>query len=91
MKTPQSNTQYEFDAVCLGAVGITAAWRRHKPDVKNRCSPVMVISQSSTVDDGAFVPAADVTIVTIHGLLALRDAIDEALRYDVPKLSEVKE
>ena len=84
----QSNTMFEFDSVCLGAVGITAAWRRHKVDVKNRYAPMLIISQCGSVDEGVHVPAADVTVTTVQGLLALRNAIDEALRYDMPQQAE---
>lgn len=84
----QSNITFEFDSVCLGAVGITAAWRRHRVDAKNRYAPMLIISQCGAVDEGVHVPAADVTVTTVQGLLALRDAIDEALRYDMPKQAE---
>jgi hypothetical protein len=83
----QSNENFEFDAICLGAVGLTAAWRRHKVDVKRRYGPMLIISQCCTVDEGVCLPASDVTVTTVQGLLALREAIDEALRYDRPEQS----
>lgn len=83
----QSNNYYEFDAVCLGTYGITAAWRRHKKDAERRYGPTLTITQGSTTDDGVFSPACDITIATKEGLLALRNAIDEALKYDMPKQS----
>ena len=46
------------------------------------------ISQCSSVDEGVYVPAADVTVTTVQGLLALRNAIDDALRYDMPQQAE---
>ena len=78
----QSNAAFEFDAVCLGTVGMTAAWRRAKVDLSKRYVPMLVISQSCSSDDGVFMPASDVTVATIAGLVALRDAINEALKYE---------
>ena len=49
---------------------------------------MLIVSQCGAVDEGVHVPAADVTVTTVQGLLALRDAIDEALRYDMPKQAE---
>lgn len=81
----QSNSVFEFGAECLGAVGMTAAWRREKPDVANRgrWSPMVVIQECSTMDEGAFQPAASVTVSGKGALLALRAAVDEALKHEV--------
>ena len=79
----QSNSCYEFDAVCLGAVGMTAAWRRRKSvDINHVYSPCVVISQSSAIDNGVYYPATDVTVSGVVGLLALRAAVEEALKYE---------
>jgi len=40
------------------------------------------------VEEGAFTPACDISITTVQGLLALRAAIDEALKYDMPKQAD---
>lgn len=84
----QRNNYYEFDVVCLGTYGITAAWRRHKEDAERRYMPALTITQCSATDDGVFVPACDITITTTAGLIALRNAIDEALKYDMPKQAD---
>ena len=81
----QTNTIYEFDATCLGAYGLTATWRRHKIDVRTRYEPLLMISAAGTADEGVFIPACDISITTVQGLLALRAAIDEALKYDMPE------
>lgn len=80
----QSNAAFEFDSVCLGAVGITAAWRRHRLDAKTKYQPMLVISQCSSTEETFFVPAVDITVNSVQGLLALRSAIDEALRNELP-------
>ena len=79
----QSNSTFEFGAVCLGAVGNTASWRREKQDVASpgRWHPMVVVQTSSDTDDGAHKPAESVTIGGVESLLALRSAIDEALKY----------
>ncbi len=79
----QSNSTFEFGAVCLGAVGNTASWRRERGDVASpgRWHPMVVVQTSSDTDDGAHKPAESVTIGGVESLLALRSAIDEALKY----------
>ena len=79
----QSNSVFEFGAVCLGAVGNTASWRRERADVAapGRCPPMVVIQTASTSDEGAHVPAESVTVGGLDSLLALREAIDEALKH----------
>lgn len=80
----QSDGVFEFGAVCLGAVGSTASWRREKKDVGSygRWRPIVVVQTSSGTEDGAHQPAESVTICGVDALLALRAAIDEALKYE---------
>lgn len=78
----------EMGAVCLGIVGATASWRRVKADAKNRFEPMLVIQLCGGVEDGAYTPPSDITIANVQGLLALREAIDEALKYDSPSQKE---
>ena len=79
----QRNSIFEFGAVCLGAVGNTASWRREKPDLatRNRWHPMVIVQTSSDTDDEAHKPAESVTIGGVDSLLALRSAIDEALKH----------
>jgi hypothetical protein len=42
---------------------------------------MVVVQTSSDTDDGAHKPAESVTIGGVESLLALRSAIDEALKY----------
>lgn len=74
----QSSLLFEFGAECLGAVGVTAAWRRWK--TRNQYPPMVVIQASSTVDEGVFKPAMEVTVCGRDALLTLRTVIDEALK-----------
>lgn len=80
-----SDSCFEIGATCLGVVGNTATWRRTKPDAKVKYNPMVIISECSASDDGVYSPASSVTIGSVNGLIALRDAIDEALRYSVPQ------
>ena len=74
------NVIYEFGAVCLGAVGITASWRRPRATANvSRFFPVVVITVSSTINEGVLQPASDVMISGVDDLLSLRSAIDSAL------------
>jgi hypothetical protein len=70
---------FEVGAAVLGYVGITASWRRSTADYAKRYGPMLVIQQSSGTEDGCHEPAASITIRDREGLLALRDAIDQAL------------
>ena len=82
----QSNSFFEFGAMCLGAIGNTASWRREKQDVASpgRWHPMVIVQTSSNTDEGAHTPAESVTIGGVESLLALRAAIDEALKYHAP-------
>lgn len=70
---------FEIGSVTLGFVGAVASWRRPlaPSGIKN---PMVIITTASDVEDGAFIPAASITICNREGLLALRSAIDEALK-----------
>jgi hypothetical protein len=82
----QINDFFEYDATCLGAYGLTASWRRHKAEVPKgkRYAPDLLITAAPTVEDGVYLPAQGISITTIEGLLALKSAIEEALKYDMP-------
>ena len=73
---------YEVGAAVLGYVGTTASWRRMAPGVEPRYQrePMLVIQTCDSTDEGAYTPAASVTISSRVGLIALRAAIDEALK-----------
>lgn len=73
---------YEVGAVVLGYVGITASWRRYAPG-KERIGaegPMLCITEVASTDEGTHVPAQSITLCSRHALLALRSAIDEALK-----------
>ena len=70
---------YEVGAVVLGYVGTVASWRRPSASNKNRW-PMLVITVCDATDEGVHTPAASVSINNREGLLALRSAIDEALK-----------
>lgn len=76
-----SNSFFEVGSVVLGYVGLTASWRRGTSDeYRRRYGPMLIISNCASTDNGVHEPAASVTIQSREGLLALRDAIDEALK-----------
>jgi hypothetical protein len=75
---------FETGAVVLGYVGNVASWRRLNPalpGVRGGTDYLMLTIHSvSSTDDGAHTPAESVTVSGRDALLALRGAIDEALR-----------
>lgn len=71
---------FEIGAVPLGYIGTVASWRRPTAEHKQRFSPMLIINSCADTDGGAHTPAASVTIATREGLIALREAIDEALK-----------
>lgn len=71
---------WEVGAVVLGYVGTVASWRRPAEEHAKRYGPMLIIQTSADTDEGAHTPAASVTINSRAGLIALRAAIDEALK-----------
>jgi hypothetical protein len=71
---------FEVGAVALGYVGVVASWRRPTAEYKNRFSPQLIVQTCASTDDGAHEPAQSVCINSKEGLLALRSAIEEALK-----------
>ncbi len=71
--------QYEVGAVVLGFVGLVATWRRKSAAHKYAYEPLLIIHSAATTDENAHTPAQTVEINSRVGLLALRQAIDEAL------------
>lgn len=75
-----ASSMWEVGAVVLGYVGTVASWRRPTQDYRRRYYPQVVIQSCADTDEGVHTPAASVAIGTREGLLALRAAIDEALK-----------
>lgn len=75
-----ANPACEVGAVVLGYVGNVASWRRPKAEYVNRFQPMLTIQTCSITDEGAHTPAESVSITSREGLVALRAAIDEALK-----------
>ena len=73
---------YEVGAVVLGYTGIVASWRRYAPGqhLRGVDGQMLCISQVASTDDGVHEPAQSITLHSRVGLLALRQAIDEALK-----------
>lgn len=70
---------YEVGAKVLGYYGLMASWRRNaNPSSQFACA--ICITSAATSDDGVHEPAQSVTISGRIGLIALREAIDEALK-----------
>jgi hypothetical protein len=70
---------FEVGAVALGYVGLVASWRRPTAP-GSRFPPWVIVQSSAATDGGAHEPAQSVCINSREGLLALRAAIDEALK-----------
>jgi hypothetical protein len=73
---------FEVGAVALGHVGLVASWRRptQKATASRGYGPLLVVQSCASTDEGAHEPAQSVTVNSREGLLALRSAIDEALK-----------
>ncbi|SEL13654.1 hypothetical protein SAMN05216359_105331 [Roseateles sp. YR242] len=71
-------------AKVLGFYGLVATWRRNAPDTPTiaRRQPGLIISSAATTEEGVHEPAQSISLHTRESLLALREAIDEALRED---------
>lgn len=79
-----SSSRYITGAVPLSGIHLIAAWRavNHEglsPRESATIFPAVVISQGAATEDGAYIPAVDITVVGTDALLALRRAIDQAL------------
>lgn len=75
-----ASAMYEVGAVVLGYVGNVASWRRPAAAYSRSYGPMLIISMSASTDEGVHEPAASVTVQSREGLIALRAAIDEALK-----------
>jgi hypothetical protein len=75
-----ASKMYEVGAVVLGYVGLTASWRRPGSEQSSLAAPLLVIQHSSSTGEGAHEPSQSITITSCDGLIALRKAIDEALK-----------
>lgn len=77
-----ATSMFEVGAVALGYVGIVASWRRPTQieSARRGYGAQLIVHTSASTDDGAHEPAQSVTINGREGLLALRAAIDEALK-----------
>lgn len=67
-------------AFCLQTTADVVSWQRPKPEYIRSVQPAIVISQGSAVEDNAFIPAQSVWVSGRTALLAVRAAIDEALK-----------
>jgi len=75
-----ASPMFEVGAVVLGYFGTVASWRRPAPDQARRWEPQVIVQSCASTDEGAHAPAQSVAISSRAGLLALRAAIDEALK-----------
>lgn len=74
---------FEMGSACL-ELGLTVTWRRVHVAAVSRSNrpPAISIQQACTVDEGVYTPAFDIQVTGIDALRTLRDAIDEALKYE---------
>lgn len=75
-----ASSNFEVGSVVLGYVGLVASWRRPTEDYRGRYLPQLIVQSCASTDDGVHEPAQSVCIASREGLLALRSAIDEALK-----------
>lgn len=77
-----ANKTFEVGSVVLGYVGIVASWRRPTAEAGPRYAGYnqLIIQSAAITDDGVHEPAQTVCINSREGLIALRSAIDEALK-----------
>lgn len=71
---------FDVGAVVLGYVGIVASWKRPTAEYAKRHHPQLIVQSCASTNEGVNEPAQSVTINSREGLLALRAAIDEALK-----------
>lgn len=77
-----ASSLFEVGAVGLGYVGLVASWRRPTQQISasRGYGAQLIVQACACTDDGAHEPAQSVTINSREGMLALRAAIDEALK-----------
>ena len=80
----------EMGAECLGFAGMAATWWRMKPSENPMKKgwpqqPQITVLVAETTDENGYTPASSVNISGTEALHALRSAIDEALKYEMPK------
>ena len=80
----------EVGAVCLGFAGMAVTWWRMKPSEDQmkkgwRQQPQITVLAAECTDENGYTPASSSNVSGVEALLALRSAIDEALKYETPK------
>ena len=68
---------YQYGAVPLAGIEKVASWQR--AEFRGQ-TPLVVIHERHTMEDGGYYPASSITLFGRDQLLALRGAIDEALK-----------
>ena len=84
-----TENKIEMGAKCLGFAGMVATWWRMKPAEAPRIKgwrqqPQVTVLVAETTDENGHTPASSVNLSGAEALLALRSAIDEALKYEMP-------
>lgn len=76
------SSMFEVGAVSLGYVGLVASWRRpvQQATATRGYGPLLIVQCSAVMEDAGHEPAQSVSVNSREGLLALRSAIDEALK-----------
>ena len=85
-----SENNIEMGAECLGFAGMAVTWWRMKLSESQmkkswRRQPQITVFVAETTDENGYTPASSVNISGTEALLALRSAIDEGLKYEMPK------
>ena len=88
-----AESNIEMGADCMGFAGVAVTWWRMKPSedpMKTgwRQQPEVTVLVAENTDENGYTPASSITISGVEALHALRSAIDEALKYEMPKTDD---
>ena len=72
----------EKGASVVGYPGLVASWQRYRTEAKIKYQPYLVLMTSGGVGESTYEPPQSISVNGKEALIALRDAVDEALKYE---------
>lgn len=74
----------EKGASVIGYPGLVASWQRYRTEakIKYQQQPYIILMMSAAVGESVYEPPQSISVSGKEALIALRDAVDEALKYE---------
>ena len=79
------NTLHDIEkgASVVGYPSLVASWQRYRTEAKIKHQPYLILMTSGGVGESSYEPPQSVSVSGKEALIALRDAVNEALKYEI--------